>query len=410
MGKAFEVKISWRGILAILLLAAAPLATRLSAQQISLQALVTPSTVIDKTGQPVTFAIHGFIEFSSLEQVFGYIDTQRERWKTKLSDAENRKLAAELLRQGIESRVISMVDERPLETIVTHTAEELRVAIANVPEPVPAGYAEMFLAVQRKWKHALNAWSASASIAGRVLSNWYPIEEGVELFGASYDSTEHFWQAIKFHPDTTIEDLNELLKLLEVRDWKLWLARLDGDASLYLPNAYAVEFLRVNLGHEHLRAFREALGRHGLQGAEHARSAQQRITGAHHIDARANATFRFSALEEKTMWGDLADVLHLIYTFSPADDPLRAKLAAHHFDCVYLGERQMGFISEEFRSLMLEVFKVKYLEIPRFREVITSIPPDIRIEHYLNGGDSPDIPLSVYVEYLNQIREMARAR
>jgi hypothetical protein len=44
----------------------------------------------------------------------------------------------------------------------------------------------------------------------------------------------------------------------------------------------------------------------------------------------------------------------------------------------------------------------------RFREVISSIPMEIRLSHFLNDGDSPDIPISVYVEYLNQIRELAR--
>ena len=70
----------------------------------------------------------------------------------------------------------------------------------------------------------------------------------------------------------------------------------------------------------------------------------------------------------------------------------------------------MGFISEEFRSQMLEIWKVKYLQMSRFREVISLIPPEIRLEHFLNDGDSPDIPIPVYVGYLNQIREMARAK
>jgi hypothetical protein len=40
--------------------------------------------------------------------------------------------------------------------------------------------------------------------------------------------------------------------------------------------------------------------------------------------------------------------------------------------------------------------------------VIASIPTEIRLEHFLNDGDSPDIPIPIYVEYLNQVREMAR--
>lgn len=366
--------------------------------QISLQSLVTPSTVIMKDGHPVTFALHGFIEFKSLAEVFPYIEVQTHRWR--LDEAQRQRLASELLRRGVESRVISMTDERPLETIITHTSDELRRALAQVKEPVPAGYAEAFLAVQEKWKHSLNCWSASPSIAGRVLSNWYPIEEGISLYGATYDSTEHFWQGVKYHPDVTIAQLIALLQLFQDRDWNSWLARLDDDPNVYLPNAYAVEFLRHNLSLEKVKWFGEELERQGLQPGDHARQIQQR--GA--------APFRFTAYEEKVLWGDLADTFHLVYTFSTEGDPIRRTLAENHFDGIYLGTRRMPFISEEFRSLMLEVFKVKYLQMPRFREVILSIPPEIRIEHYLNDGDSPDIPIPVYVGYLNQVRDLARTQ
>src|ERR1700693_5180840 len=237
----------------------------LRADQI-LQAVVTPSTTILKDGHPVTFAIHGFIEFKSLSELFPYIESQTRRWKQdgRLDDASEG-IGRELLRRGIESRVVSMIDERPLEALVTHTREELRQAIAAVKEQVPPGYAEAFLAVQEKWKHSLNCWSASPSIPGRVLSNWYPIEEGIRLFGASYDSTEHFWQAVKFHPDTTVGELTELIAALEHKDWNPWLGRLDADPKLYLPNAYAVEFLRHNLATERLHWFGDELGRHGLR-------------------------------------------------------------------------------------------------------------------------------------------------
>jgi len=151
------------------------------AEQVSLQAIVTPSTTILKDGRLVTFAVHGFIEFKSLAELFPYIESQTRRWQANggLDDAGRRRLARELLRAGIGSRVVSMADERPLEALITHTSEELRQALAQVKEPVPPGYAEEFLAVQEKWKHSLNCWSASPSIPGRVLSNWYPIEEGI---------------------------------------------------------------------------------------------------------------------------------------------------------------------------------------------------------------------------------------
>ena len=378
------------------------LSARLQGQPLSLQALVTPSTTIVKDGRVVVFALHGFIEFKSLAEMFPYIESQSQRWNVPggLDDARRRELAKELLRRGIESRVVSMVDERPLETLLTHTSHELQQALSQVKEPVPPGYADAFLVVQEKWKHAVNCWSASPSIPGRVLSNWYPIEEGIQLYGATYDSTEHFWQAVKYHPDITLADLTELLRVLEEKDWRPWLARLDDDPKLYLPNAYAEEFLRHDLTEERLQWFREELGRHGLNPADHARAVQQRGT----------TSFRFSAFEEKVLWGDLADLFHLVYAFSLPDDPVRKALAARHFDAVYLENRKMGFISEDFRSLMLEIWRVKYLQIARFREVIGSIPMEIRLEHFLNDGDSPDIPIPVYVGYLNQIRQLARAK
>jgi hypothetical protein len=374
----------------------------LQAQQIPLQAIVRPSTIILKDGRPLTFAVHGFIEFKSLAELFTYIESQTKRWARNgsLDDAQRQALARDLLRRGIESRVISMVDERPLEALMTHTSEELQRALGNVREPVPHGYEQAFLAVQEKWKHALNCWSASPAIAGRVLSNWYPIEEGIQLYGATYDSTEHFWQAVKYHPETTVAELTDLLVSFQQKDWRPWLAHLDADAKLYLPNAYAIEFLRHNLTPERLQWFREQLGSHGLDPNDHARQIQQ----------RGNPPFRFSALEEKILWGDLADLFHLLYNFSSPDDAVRHQLDERHFDGIYLREHRMGFISEEFRSLMLEIWKVKYLQMPRFREVISSIPIETRLEHFLNDGDSPDIPIPVYVGYLNQIRELARAQ
>lgn len=378
----------------------------LQAQPVSLQQLVTPSTVLQKDGQAVTFAIHGLIEFHSLAELFPYIESQAQRWKgnADFDDGSRTSLRRELLRGGIESRVVSMIDERPLETLVTHTRAELEEALAQVKEPVPDGYGEAFLAVQEKWKHSLNCWSAAPSIPARVLSNWYPIEEGIRLYGATYDSTEHFWQAVKYHPDVTVDDLGILLDTMKGRDWTPWLKRLDDDPKIYLPNAYAVEFLRHNLTRERLQWFKDELNRQKLSADESVRTLQQRNTLHPEIKP-----FRFSAYEEKVLWGDLADVFHLVYIFSPADDPIRKTLAERHFDGIYLGDRKMGFISEEFRSLMLEIWKEKYLQMPRFGEVIRSIPLEIRLSHFLNDGDSPDIPIPVYVRYLNQIREMALA-
>ena len=396
--KKESVKSHWY---ARLIFIAAVLIAPLKAQQVSLQAIVTPSTIISKDGRTITFAIHGFIEFKSLAELFPYIESQTQRWKNNAAvTGDSRQiLARELLRRGIESRIVSMTDERPLEMLVTHTRVELQQALGRVKEPVPAGYASAFLEVQEKWKHSLNCWSASPSIAGRVLSNWYPIEEGIQLFGVTYDSTEHFWQAVKYHPEITIGNLIRLLGLFQQRDWKPWLARLDDNPAVYLPNAYAVEFLRHNLAPERLSWFRDQLFAHGLQATDRARLIQQ----------RGSTPQRFSAYEEKVFLGDLADLFHLVYTFSQSNDPIQKKLAEDRFDAIYLDARRMGFISEEFRSLMLEIWKVKYLQMPRFRDLISSIPIEIRLEHFLNDGDSPDIPIPIYVGYLNEIRDLARA-
>jgi hypothetical protein len=380
---------------ALLLLTGTPL----YAETVSLRAVVTPSTVMHKDGKVVKFAIHGYIDFESLVEAFGYIESQRNRWQGKISNEDLQKLTSGLLREAVESRVVSMDDEQPLEVLDTHTSDELRQAIAAVSEHTPSGYTEAFLEVQEKWKHSLNCWSASPVIAGRVLSNWYPIEEGISLYGATYDTTEHFWQSVKYHPNVTVGDLKALLADIEARTWFDWFARLDRDPKMYLPNAYAVEFVRHNLGPDRVWWFLNELDKHGLQPNDRVRIVQQ----------RGVPSFRFSGYQEKVLWGDLADLLHLLYLFSPADDPLRAKLEEAHFDGIYLGGQKFGFISEDFRSLMLEIWKVKYLKMERFREVMSGIPVEIRLEHFLNDGDSPDIPIPVYVAYLNQIREMARA-
>ncbi len=68
----------------------------LRAEAVSLQALVTPSTTIVKDGRPVTFALHGFIEFKSLAELFPYIESQTQRWNVPggLDEERRRQLGA----------------------------------------------------------------------------------------------------------------------------------------------------------------------------------------------------------------------------------------------------------------------------------------------------------------------------
>lgn len=393
---------------------------------LSLARLVEPSSVFRNQGETVRFALHGFVEFETLEEMFGYIDAQAGRW-TFDSESEREAFADDLLRRGVESRVISMIYEDPREVLVTHTAEQLSVSVRGIRDAgIPlvyegkhwsldaATYRDVFLEIQARWKSSLNCWSASASVAGRVLSNWYIIREGIALFGADYDSTEHFWQAVKYHPQVHLDHLSEILGRVQAVSRVPWLEELANDQEVYLAHTYTVEFLQRNLSRDRLRFFGDRLEEYGRIFDEPARVLQQRThDNPWHL--------RFTALEEKIFWGDLADLFHLLYYFAHLDDgrfwsaelePVLEALVEHHFDAVYLPgylSGEVGFISPEFQRLMLEIWKVKFLEMERFREVIRSTEGS-RLLHFLNDGDSPDIPIPVYVGYLERIRELALRR
>ena len=374
-----------------------------------LQDVITPTAVISRDGKPVTFALYGLVEFNTLQDSFTYIDAQAGRWGNA-DAATQRKFADDLLRRAVESRIVSMVDERPLELVLTHTPDEIDAAVARLPALIFEGrnwrldravYAAAFRRVRERWSHSLNCWSASPVIAGRVLSNWYIIDEGIEVYGANYDSLEHFWQASKYHPDVTTADLLALLDDVDRVDWSAWLTRLDHDRRLFTSHGYIVEFLRANLAPSKRAWFRAQL------------ETQPRNAKVRAMQQRTAGQVRFSSLQEKIFWGDLADLFHLLVFVDAivpmGDAALRASLERRHFDAVYVGGRQLGFISPEFRALMLEIWKIKFLKMKRFNDVIRSIPMQIKLDHFLNDGDSPDIPIPIYVGYLNQIRQMALA-
>ena len=374
---------------------------------LTLATLVTPSTVLYHDNRPLAFTLYGLLQFRTLDGLFVYIDEQAGRWQFA-TGSERAQFANALMRRGIESRVVSMVTEEPLQLLLAHTLEDLDASVACLPDPLFVGHhwavarADYRLAlgrVRERWRQALNCWSGSSSPAGRVLSNWYLIEEGIELFDARYDSTEHFWQAIKYHPEVSVADVIHLLEALDQFDRETWLNRLDRDQDVYLANAHAVEFLRANLREEQRTRFREQL------------LAQDPSAKARGLQQRGQAGVRFSALQEKTLWGDLADLFHLLVHFHHlvpiGNAPLLNLLQALHFDAVYLPDRKVGFISPEFRAVMLDIWKVKFLETPRLGEVIRSIPREVKLDHFLNDSDSPDIPLAIYVEYLNHIRQVA---
>ena len=379
----------------------------LHAQNMTLQALVTPSTTVYRDQRPVTFALYGLVEFKTLQDALNYVDAQTGRWQ--FPDTEARQQYGDgLLRRAVESRIVSMTDEEPLEVILTHTADELSAAINQLPSRLFEGrnwqltretYGDAFQRVRARWTKGINCWSASPLIEGRVLSNWYVIEEGIEVYGTRYDSLEHFWQAAKYHPSLTVADVLALMDTLDAANLDSWLYQVDHDQAVYLKNSYIIEFLRANLAPQKRAWFR---GQLEVQPREaHVRELQERTPGR----------LRFTSFQEKVLWGDLADLFHLLVFMNGmvplGNSPLLESLRTLHFDGVYLGNRKLGFISPEFRSLMLDLWRIKYLQIKRFNELIRNIPREKKIEHFLNDGDSPDIPIPIYIAYLNQIREIA---
>lgn len=399
---------------------ASPAAARLTLVQ-----LVAPATRVEVQGRLVRPALYAHIRFDTLLDLFAYIDGEAGRWHFE-SAAARQAFGDGLMRRGVESRVVSMDTELPLELLLTHTRAEIERALGRATTGAAPwvfrgqhwqlgleAYRDAFLRVRDRWSASLNCWSASPSIPGRVLSNWFVIDEGIELFGASYDSTEHFWQAVKYHPKVTVGELRALVTALVAIDWRPWLEAVADDQGFYFANGYAVEFLKRNLARERLEWFLTELARVAAPG-ERARTLQQRL------DRAPGAPPLFAAVEEKMLWGDLADVLHLIVVFggrsgmlvNPAVTALRGALVARHFDAVYLdgyAGGRFGFLSPEFQALMLEIWKVKFLQMPRFNEMIRSTA-GVRLDHFLDDGDSPDIPIPIYVGYLNRIRAMAQEK
>ena len=150
---------------------------------------------MEVNGQTVQVALHGLIRFDSLADLFTHIDDQAGRW-TFASAQERQAFGDALLQRAVESRIVSMRTELPLEVVLTHTRGEVGAAVEKrytAEKTVFNGrhwqasvttYRDAFLRVRDRWSTSLNCWSASSSMAGRVLSNWYLIDEGITLYGA----------------------------------------------------------------------------------------------------------------------------------------------------------------------------------------------------------------------------------
>ena len=95
---------------------------------LTLPRLVDPATRVEVNGKPVQVALHGLIRFDSLADVFTYIDDQAGRW-TFASAQERQAFGDALLQRAVESRIVSMQTELPLEVVLTHTRGEVGAAV-----------------------------------------------------------------------------------------------------------------------------------------------------------------------------------------------------------------------------------------------------------------------------------------
>ena len=75
-------------------------------------------------GRLIRFALHGLIRFDTLDDLFAFIDSEAGRWRFD-SAAARQAFADGLMRRGVESRMVSMETELPLELVLTHTRAEL---------------------------------------------------------------------------------------------------------------------------------------------------------------------------------------------------------------------------------------------------------------------------------------------
>jgi hypothetical protein len=73
------------------------------ASTLSLTDLVDPTPVFETDEGTLRFALHFFIEFETLEELFGYIDAQAGRWAFDAPE-DRRAFTADLLRRGIAGR------------------------------------------------------------------------------------------------------------------------------------------------------------------------------------------------------------------------------------------------------------------------------------------------------------------
>ena len=103
---------------------------RSATARVTLRDLVDPGSRIEVQGRLIQFALLGQIRFDTLDDLFAYIDGQAGRWRFD-SAAARQAFADGLMRRGVESRVVSMETELPLELVLTHTRADIERAVTS---------------------------------------------------------------------------------------------------------------------------------------------------------------------------------------------------------------------------------------------------------------------------------------
>ena len=297
------------------------------------------------------------------------------------------------MRRGVESRVVSMETELPLELLLTHTRAELERAVAGVDDArcaagvqgpalaadAPRPTATPSCACGIAGRSSLNCWSASPSIPAACCRTGTSSTRASSCSARPTTPPSTSGRRSSITPTSPSATCARSSPAMLAIDWRPWLDALASRSGLLLRQRLR---RRVPEAEPDARAARVVRGRARPAWPRRRSGPRRPAAGS---TARRAPPLVFAALDEKVLWGDLADVLHLIVAFAGAPGVagrrrrwppcatslVRAALRRRSTWPATLGGR-VGFLSPEFQALMLEIWKVKFLQIPRLNDVIRS--------------------------------------
>ena len=88
-----------------------PHITQLSEDEPGVEELECSYPLINRCNETPYHCLHGFIEFSSLKEAFAYIESQKERWKGKISQEELRRRAQSGEKTYFTAKVLAYLEK-----------------------------------------------------------------------------------------------------------------------------------------------------------------------------------------------------------------------------------------------------------------------------------------------------------